>query len=69
MSGIANEIPRFESNRVGVRFERDADRIAARCNRLELLAQHPPQHRDAAVALAKCSSEWTVTAPWLTCAS
>ena len=36
-----------------LRIERDADRIAACGHRLELVAQHAPDHQDAAVALAE----------------
>src|SRR6266540_5020640 len=52
-SRLANEIPRLEFNRRRVRIKRDADRIAPRGHGLELIAQHPPDHQDAAVALAK----------------
>src|SRR2546430_12297151 len=52
-SRLANEIPRLELNRRRVFLERDADRIAAGGHSFELIAQHPPDHQDAAVALAK----------------
>src|SRR4029079_11319147 len=52
-SRFADEIPRFEFNRRRVFLKRYADRIAARCQGLELLAQHPPDHQDAAIALAE----------------
>src|SRR3954470_1505690 len=52
-SRLANEIPRLEFDRRRARVKRDADRIAACGHRVELLAEHPPDHQDAAVALAE----------------
>ena len=48
---------RRRTRSAGVRIVADAGRVAPRHDALELLAQEPPQHRDAAVAgLARCSS-------------
>src|SRR4030095_6317759 len=52
-SGVADEIPRLELDRAGIRIERHTDRVAPRGHRLERIAQHPPDHQDAAVARAK----------------
>src|SRR4051812_39560427 len=52
-SRLANEIPRLEFDRRRVWVKRDADWIAPCGHRLELLAEHPPDHQDAAVALAE----------------
>src|SRR5258708_2806025 len=52
-SGLANEIPPFEFDRLPAGVERYSDRIAAGFERIELFGQHPPHHQDAAVALAK----------------
>src|SRR6185312_10372099 len=49
----ADVIAGFELDRRGLRIERDANGIAAAADGLELLAQHPPDHQDAAVALAE----------------
>ena len=52
-SRLANEISGLEFDRRRGLIERDADRIAPCGERLELIAQHPPDHQDAAVALAE----------------
>src|SRR5260370_25498518 len=50
---LANEISRLEFDRRCAFIERDGDGIGSSGQRLELLAQHPPDHQDAAVALAE----------------
>src|SRR5215468_7037422 len=52
-SCLANVIPRLEPDRRRILIKRDADRIAPRGKRLKLIGKHPPDHQDAAVALAE----------------
>ena len=66
---LANEIPRFELDRRGLRIEGHADRIAACGERLELLGSMRRIIRMPRSLWPKCSSEWMVIAPWPTCAS
>ena len=50
---LANEIPRFELDRRRLGIEGDADGVTAFGQRFELIPEHPADHHDAAVALAK----------------
>src|SRR5262249_24897600 len=52
-SGFANVIAGLEGYRGRVFVERNSDGVATCGKRLELIAQHPPDHQNAAVALAK----------------
>ena len=63
------KFPASNSTGGGFKIKGDADRIEARGHGLELIAQHPSDHEDAAVALTRCSSECRVIGPWPTCAS
>jgi len=53
LSHLADIIPGFEFDRRRVLVERDPDRIVAFAQGIQLVAQDPPDHQDAPVALAE----------------